>query len=272
MKKVLLSILLVAGGLLAVNAQTADTLVTFESTADTTGWMVFANGAEPLATDVMVVENPDTTGINKTDSVLMFTVNADADPWAGMVLNDYFTGDSAIAITEENHIFTMQVYKTTMSNVGLKLERETGGGAVFEVLVPNTAVNEWETITFDFSERIGSTFEALVIFPDFPEMRMESTVVYIDNIVFGETGTTSAPIVEKAQLKVYPNPAVNTLHVQHQGMTGYVISNSLGQEIERSAFGATHQKTIDIARLKTGIHFLTVQSDNGTNTTRFIKK
>jgi hypothetical protein len=272
MKTSLLLIFLVAGSLLTANAQMADTLVTFESTADTTGWVVFANGDNPSADDVMVVVNPDTTGINPTDSVLMFNVNADAQVFAGMVLNDYFVGDSAIAITEENHIFTMQVYKTNLSNVGLKLEQEIGGGPVYEVLVPNTVINEWEVITFDFSEVIGSTFEALVIFPDFPEMRMEGTVVYIDNIIFGDPEATSSPLLEKAALKVYPNPAHDLLYVQHPGMTGYTISNSLGQSVEARQFGTTDQRTIDVARLKTGIHFLTVQSKSGVHTTRFIKK
>lgn len=272
MKKILLSIILVAGGLVAINAQTADTLVTFETSADTTGWAVFANGGEPAADDVMVVANPDITGVNATDSVLQFRVNADADPWAGMVLNDYFVGDSAIAITEENHIFTMMVYKTTLSNVGLKLEQETGGAGVYEVLVPNTVVDEWEILTFDFSEVIGNTYEALVIFPDFPEMRMEGTVVYIDNIVFGEGEATSAPLLEKMALKVYPNPAHDRLYVQHPDMTGYTISNSLGQALEREVFGATHQKTIELNNLRTGIHFITVQSKDGIQTTRFIKK
>ncbi|MFW6290026.1 MAG: T9SS type A sorting domain-containing protein [Mariniphaga sp.] len=269
MKKVLLLFLFVTGGFIAINAQTADTLVTFETTADTTGWMVFANG-ESTATDILVVENPDKTGENPTDSALMFTVNPDSDPWAGMIM--IFTGDSAIAITEENHIFTMQVFKTSISNVGLKLEQEIDGGSVFEVLVPNLVVDQWETITFDFSERIGDTFEALAIFPDFPDMRTEGSVVYIDNIVFGEEAATSAPLVEQAQLKVYPTPATDMLHIQHQGMTGYIISNTLGQEVERSAFGTTDQITVDITRLRTGIHFLSVESDKGITTTRFIKK
>lgn len=272
MKKVLLSIILVASGLLTINAQIADTLVTFEAEADTAGWQVFANGADPAENDVTVVENPDTTGLNPSSMALRFVVNVDSDPWAGMVNNNLFTGDSAIAITEENHLFTMQVYKTNISNVGLKLEQETGGGGVFEVLVPNTLVNEWEVITFDFSEVIGNTYEALVLFPDFPEMRLEGTVAYIDNIVFWEEGTTSAPLLEKMALKVFPNPAHDQLYVQHPDITGYTISNSLGQAVDRAQFGATNQKTIEISKLMTGIHFITVQSKSGIHTTRFIKK
>lgn len=273
MKHILLSFILVAVGFLTINAQTLDTLVTFEATADTTGWEIFANG-EGAATDVMVVENPDSSAVNPTDSVLMFTVNDDAAQWAGMVLRKAFTGDSAIAITEEQHVFTMLVHRSKVGRVGLKLENEvTDSTLVAEVIDTTTLVDEWEVVKFDFSNFIGKTYQSLVLFPDFPaEARTEGAIVYLDNVVFGEEGTTSAPLVEKTQLKVYPNPASDRLYVQHPGMSGYAISNSLGQEIEREVFGITNQRTIEISRLRTGIHFLTVQSQNGIHTTRFIKK
>lgn len=272
MKRILLSIILVAGGLLTINAQTLDTLFTFEAPADTTGWLVFANGTG-ADNDVIIVANPDSSEVNPTDSVLMFTVNEDADPWAGMVLHDVFVGDSVIAITEEQHIFTMMVHRPTLGRVGLKLEREVTDNSVAEVLDTTTLVDMWEVLTFDFSDFIGKTYQSLTLFPDFPaEARTGGTIVFLDNVIFGEEETTSAPLVEKTQLKVYPNPAKDRLYVQHPGMTGYAISNSLGQEIERTVFGVTNQKTIEISRLRTGIHFLTIQSQNGIHTTRFIKK
>jgi hypothetical protein len=273
MKKILLLTALLAGGLMTINAQMNDYLVTFETESDTAGWVVFANGSMPADDDVTVVENPDTTGINTTEMALRFVVNDDADPWVGMVNNVKFTGDSALVVTEENHIFTMMVYKSVIGNVGLKLERETGGGGVYEVLVPNTLIDEWELLTFDFSEVIGNTYEALVIFPDFPEMRMQGTVVYLDNIMFGEAPpATSVNLFDRTALKVYPNPAESHLYIQHPGMTGYSISNSLGQTIEKKAFNVTDYRMIELDKLKSGIHFITVQSNSGVHTTRFIKK
>ena len=273
MKKILLFIALIAVGSMAVNAQMSrDTLVAFEAAADTTGWLVFANGADPADDDVTVVENPDTTGVNPTAMALRFVVNADADPWAGMVRNDYYTGDTAIAITEENHIITLMVHKDRIGNVGVKFERGRNGAPNFELLVPNTVMNEWEVLTFDFSEVIGNTYEALVLFPDFPEMREAGATVYLDNVILGDTLATSVQLFERMPLKVYPNPAENMLQVQHPQMTGYVISNSLGQRVETSSFGETDFRTIEIDRLKSGIHFITVQSRSGVHTTRFIKR
>lgn len=271
MKKLLLFIFLLTGGFLIANAQTDDYLVTFETEEDTASWQVFANGADPAEDDVTVVDNPDQTGINPSEMALRFVVNADADPWAGMVNNLDFTGDNSIAITEENYMFTMMVYKTKISNVGLKLEQETGGGNNVEILVPNTLVNEWEMLTFDFSDYIGTTYEALVLFPDFPETRTEGTIVYMDNIMLGGE-TTSADLLEEPSLKVFPNPAQEKLFIEHQGMTGFTISNMLGQtEVQRN-FDVTNQKTIEVGHLSTGIHFISVQSDQGTVTQRFLKR
>ncbi len=272
MKKILLLIILITGGFITINAQPAEFMVTFENESDTAGWLVFANGAAPAADDVTVVENPDTTGINETEMALRFVVNADADPWVGMVDNFSYAGDNALAITEENHIFTMMVYKTEISNVGLKLERETGGGDNVEIVLPNTLVDQWEVMNFDFSDAIGKTFEALTIFPDFPDIRTDSTVVYLDNISFGERGTTAARLSEKMDIKIYPNPASDRLFVQYPQMTGYTIRNLLGQAVEQLDFGVTDHKTIEIDKLKSGIHFITVQSKNGIHTTRFVKK
>lgn len=280
MKKVLLSVIFIAGGLFALNAQTndtistqpTDTLYTFEAAADTAGWMVFANGAAPGEDDVTVVENPDSSEVNPSAMALRFVVNDDADPWAGIALSNVFVGDSAIAVTEENFIFTMQVYRTTPGRVGLKLEDETGGGEDAEIVVETTLSDEWEVVSFDFTDFIGSTFETLVIFPDFPEeTRTAGAEVYIDNILFGVGTPTSSPLRPQTALKVYPNPAQDRLYVQHPEMTGYSISNSLGQTIERLSFGVTNQRTINVSKLRSGIHFITIEARDGIHTTRFIK-
>lgn len=274
MRKLLLLFSFMAAGVIALNAQvTEEYLITFEAESDTTGWLVFGNGANATDEDVTVVENPDATGINPTEMALRFVVRDDADPWAGMVLNDSLTGDNAIVITEENHIFTMMVYKSNLERVGLKLERGLNGAPNVEVVVPNTVTDEWELLTFDFSEYIGSTYEALVIFPDFPlEMRTQGAEVYIDNIAFGEGSAVSADILERMSLRVYPNPAQHTLHIQQARMTGYVISNSLGQRLVMKNFDAADHVTVELGSLKPGLHFISVQSDEGMHTARFIKK
>lgn len=203
---------------------------------------------------------------------LRVVVNEDADPWAGLVLRDYFLGDSAIAITENRHTISMMVYRNTIGNVGIKLETGVGGAYEIEVVTQNSLINQWEVLTFDFSDVIGSAYEALTIFPDFPETRTAGAEVYIDDIMFVPDTITSSRITDQIAFKVYPNPVNEQLFVQHPDITGYAISNSLGQIIERKTFGSTNFQTINVGNLTNGIHFLTIESKNRRLTTRFVKK
>ena len=82
------------------------------------------------------------------------------------------------------------VYKTVISDVGIKLVNPTGG-AQEEIKVANTVINQWEELTFDFSSRIGNgldgstNIDQIVVFPDFNlDGRTSDNVVYFDNITF----------------------------------------------------------------------------------------
>ena len=83
------------------------------------------------------------------------------------------------------------VYKTVISDVGIKLATPSGG-AQTEIKVANTLTSQWEELTFDFSALIGSGLDGTVgvdqdiVFPDFNlDGRTTDNVVYFDNITFG---------------------------------------------------------------------------------------
>ena len=82
------------------------------------------------------------------------------------------------------------VYKTVISDVGVKLVNPSGGAQV-EIKVENTVVNAWEELTFDFTSRIGNgldgstNIDQIVVFPDFDMGgRTSDNVIYFDNITF----------------------------------------------------------------------------------------
>ena len=82
------------------------------------------------------------------------------------------------------------VYKTVISDVGVKLVNPSGG-AQAEIRVTNTVVNAWEELTFDFTSRIGNgldgstNIDQIVVFPDFDlGGRSADNVIYFDNITF----------------------------------------------------------------------------------------
>jgi len=147
--------------------------VDFEDESDRGLWNQFANGGDAYE-NMMVVDNPDMSGINTSGRVMMFTALAAGDAWAGA----WSDANGTMTFTEEMHHMTMMVWKDKISNCGLKVEV---GGTTTELQVANTVTNAWELITFDFSANIGETLTRLVFFPDF-EARNADNTAYVDNI------------------------------------------------------------------------------------------
>lgn len=68
------------------------------------------------------------------------------------------------------------------------------------------------------------------------------------------------------QLKVYPNPATNTVQVatdNHTQIETVRIVNSLGQEVLMHDAGATEMTTMDISALPSGSYFLEIKTNKG---------
>ncbi|MFT7675324.1 MAG: hypothetical protein ACI845_003745, partial [Gammaproteobacteria bacterium] len=92
-------------------------------------------------------------------------------------------------LDSSNSTVKIMVYKTVISDVGIKLV-VPDGGALPELKVANTVVSEWEELTFDFSAYVGvavygsSDIDQIVVFPDF-NARAGETISYFDNISFG---------------------------------------------------------------------------------------
>ena len=65
------------------------------------------------------------------------------------------------------------VYKTVISDVGVKLVNPSGGRTRRDQSSQYTVVNAWEELTFDFTSRIGNgldgstNIDQIVVFPDF---------------------------------------------------------------------------------------------------------
>ncbi|MDV7403053.1 hypothetical protein RZS08_67135, partial [Arthrospira platensis SPKY1] len=98
-----------------------------------------------------IIDNPDRTGANGSARVAKFTATQGGQPWAGTISRNL----GAYTLNDNNRIIKIMVWKSVISNVGIKLETASGW-AEQEILVPNTKVNEWEELTFDFSDRINN--------------------------------------------------------------------------------------------------------------------
>ena len=146
-------------------------------------WTVFENDDNP---PLEIVLNPDPSGVNTSATVAKFIARAGGQPWAGTE-SAHGSPIGTFDLTSENAQVNIMVYKTKISDVGIKLVTPTGA-AQAEIKVANTLINQWELISFNFSGNIGlgetTGLDQIVVFPDF-EARSVEEVVYFDNITFG---------------------------------------------------------------------------------------
>jgi hypothetical protein len=120
-------------------------------------------------------------------------IAADGNPWGGVFCTDF----PDMLITADNCIVKILVYKDVISPFNLKLEPPN-----VDHFAPNTLINQWEELTFDYSSDIGTTGATLTLIPDqkpdFP--RTYASVNYIDYIRF-------TPLSAPARVQIIHNSA-----------------------------------------------------------------
>lgn len=179
-------ILSMSATLIAQNAP-----IDFETGGQGAGWTwtVFENATNP---PVQIMANPDATGNNTSATVAQFTALEAGQPWAGCE-SQHGSDIGTFTFDATNCTVKIMVHKPVISDVGIKFVSSSSASSG-EIKVPNTLINQWEELTFDFSSRIGETNDQIVIFPDFDlEGRENDNVIYFDNITFSEQIAIPAP-------------------------------------------------------------------------------
>ncbi|TVQ94163.1 MAG: T9SS C-terminal target domain-containing protein, partial [Bacteroidetes bacterium] len=150
-------------------------------------WTVFENETNP---PLEIINNPDPSGINTSATVAKFTALEAGNPWAGVESAHGDTDLGTFLLDETNSTIKIMVWKPVISDVGIKFATASGW-AQPEIKVSNTLINEWEEITFDFSDvpnnPDGEMYDQIIIFPDFDD-RDQDNIVYFDNITFNPLG------------------------------------------------------------------------------------
>ncbi len=156
--------------------------IDFESTgngADWT-WTSFENDSNP---PLAIVANPSATGANTSATVATYTALVTGQPWAGCE-SQHGADIGTFSLNASNATIKIMVYKPVISDVGIKLTKPDGW-SMGEIKIPNTVINEWEELTFDFSSQIQDGYDQIVIFPDFDlDGRSGDNTCYFDNISF----------------------------------------------------------------------------------------
>ncbi|MEM7610691.1 MAG: hypothetical protein AAF270_03365 [Pseudomonadota bacterium] len=158
--------------------------IDFESPTTGAGftWSVFENVDNPA---LEIIANPDATGANTSGTVARFTARQAGQPFAGTITNDLPT----FTLDASNAFVTIKVWKSVISDVGIKFENGTQG-STGEIRIPNTVTNQWEELTFDFTGVIGdpnnTDITGFIVFPDFNDSRTQDNIVLFDEISFGD--------------------------------------------------------------------------------------
>jgi hypothetical protein len=160
-------------------------------------WTVFENDSNP---SVAIVPNPGSAGINTSSTVARFRALQTGNPWAGCESSHGTMDLGSFVLDTTNNLIKIMVYKPVISDVGIKLVSDSSW-AMAEIKVANTLINQWEELTFDFSNHTNppanqGVYDQIVIFPDWPASgpRTQTNVCYFDNITFNpQVQTISGP-------------------------------------------------------------------------------
>ncbi len=157
-------------------------------------WTTFENDTGPWS---KIVANPSKTGINTSDKAVMFKAISSGKPSAGFE-SAHKSDLGTVTLSTSNAIVKMMVYKSVISDVGVKFAT-AAGVSTGEVKVANTKINEWEQLTFNFCGRVGEVNDQIILFPDFNlDGRTSDTTSYLDNISFNACPATTVPTTEPA--------------------------------------------------------------------------
>ena len=233
----------------------------------TWNWTVFENDTNP---PLEIIPNPDPSGINQSATVAKFTALQAGNPWAGCE-SLHGAGTGSFLIDANNAQIRIMVWKSVISDVGIKLVRPDGW-SLGEIKVSNTLTNQWEQLTFDFSAHIGLTpaYDQVVIFPDF-NARTSDEVIYFDN-VFGAPAS-SVGLEDDATLqatRVFPNPGNGRVQVESGTfIEDIVVYDVLGKSaLTKEVKGRTAE--LDLSAMPKGVYLIELRSSSDREVLRYI--
>lgn len=223
----------------------------------------YFNNGSLAGTIATIVDNPNKSGINTSDKVGKLVQAADATIFAGM----FADLDSEIDFGGKKEI-KGKFHLDHLGTITMKIEVFGNPVPPIEVTVPNTKVNEWEEIVFNFGAYVdGDKYFRLTIFPDITSVGTGTDrVTYYDDIVIGngQCGiiATNNPRIEN--LLVSPNPATALFRIQNLGnIDRFEVFNLLGQRIASINTNGDQQVELDVTRFAAGMY--TVSGFNSQN-------
>jgi hypothetical protein len=242
--------------------------VDFESSGNgaTWNWTVFENDVNPA---LEIVANPDPTGINTSSTVAKYTALQAGNPYAGCE-TEHGAGTGSFLIDANNAQVRIMVWKSVISDVGVKLVRPDGW-SLGEIKVSNTVTNQWEQLTFDFSAHIGLSpaYDQVVVFPDF-QARTSDNVIYFDNIFGAPAGSFGLDEGKMTGSKIFPNPGNGDVRVESNQLVDLIqVANLIGEVVSVDEVKG-YEHNLNLSSLPKGIYLITLVSETDREVLRYI--
>lgn len=226
----------------------------------TLGFKYFANGSlEAQGYQFEVVTNPNPTGINQSSKVGKFVKAGDALPFAGIYSNPNL--ESPIDWKGVKMV-KAKVHMDHIGNFAVKVEGSSTGAPAFEIPVPNTKVNEWEELTFNFAAvPDNGEYRRLTLFFDLGIDATGTDVTsYFDDIVIGDGNCQSVGVfapVNPAAMRVAPNPTSSVLLVENmEGVVRLEIFDLYGRRVATAATSGDTFTYLDVSKFPAGMYLL----------------
>lgn len=168
-------------------------ILDFETDETSTNFQIFGSILDGQLTSV--IDNPNSSGINTSGSVVEYVKTGDAESWGGMFSNP--DPSTPVDATLGGEI-CVKVHMDHIGNLALKLEKPSEGEN-WLTTVENTKMNEWEELCFKFDDpsledsnlaATGRIFGRMVFFFDFGVAGTGTDVTYyFDDIQVCTSGT-----------------------------------------------------------------------------------
>jgi hypothetical protein len=194
-------------------------------------WTVFENNTNP---PLEIIPNPDATGINTSATVAKFTALQSGNPWAGCESLHGTTDLGPFVLDATNSTIKIMVWKSVISDVGIKLV-SANGWSQGEIKVPNTLVNQWEELTFNFAGYLNpppseGQLDQIVIFPDFDLAgRTQDNIIYFDNITFSQEVLVGVPTVAAPSPTLPASNVISVFSDVYDDIPGTNLNPNWGQ-------------------------------------------
>ena len=235
---------------------------------------IIANGeCTPVFTfpsTVAWVANPNSAGINTSANVGKYTDNA-AEAWDALTL-DY---GAAIDLSTNNFLH-MDVYTPTKS-IQVLAKLEGGSSTAEEKYSPfSNSTTDWVHFVWDFSDISSENHKKIALIFDAAESignDPNPVDYYFDNLRWASSVTLSIKRGAIDEFSVNPNPVSDILNINATSEINEItVMDISGKTLLNTTVVNSKTHQLNVSFLKTGVHIVSIQSENDSKSIKIVKK